>query len=251
LELSKKGLENSDSTVNIQNSEDAISSISTKEENDDCDNHTNDENKDCVDNEKILTVEGENICQLEGNPATQKYEVDIITKGKDKTHSNTSVQSDTILQQEHITQHEDIPDGDISEDSSAILELSKKGLENSDSTVNIQNSEDAISSISTKQENVDCDNHTNDENKVCVDNEKFLTLKGEGICQLEGNPATQKHEVNIVTKGKDKAHSNTSMHLNDTKNPKQKRQKDNTELWDLLNYSKVRLATGSIPKKRQ
>merc|ERR1711957_146582 len=128
LELLKEGLENSDSTVNNQNLEDAISSISTKQENVDCDNHTNDENKVCVDNKEILIVEGENICQLKGNPATQKLEVDIVTKGKDKTHSNTLVQNDAILQQEHITQHEDIPDGDISEDPYALLELSKKKI---------------------------------------------------------------------------------------------------------------------------
>ena len=192
---------------------------------------------------------------VESDTAQEQNDNSFVIEGKnqvicsDSDDELSTYSSDAILQQEHIIQDEDIPDGDVSEDSPALLELSKEGLENSDSTVNIQNLEDAISSISTKQENDDCDNHTNDENKVCVNNEEILTVEGEGICQLEGKPATQKLEVDIVTKGKDKAHSNTSTHLNHTKNPKQKRQKDNTELWDLLNYSKVRLATGSIPKK--
>ena len=63
------------------------------------------------------------------------------------------MQSDTILQQEQIIQHEDIVDRDISK-VPQILDISKKRFEGSSNIVIIQIFDGANSLIYTKNENI-------------------------------------------------------------------------------------------------
>ena len=117
-----------------------------------------------------MTAQFENIYQLEENRTTRKYEVNIITKGKDKIYIYNSIESHIILRQEYILQQEDIPDDVISENHHVFLTFSKERLKHNISTVNIPNLKD---NISTKQGNVIYDSHINDTNNV--DNDKMIT----------------------------------------------------------------------------
>ena len=117
-----------------------------------------------------MTAQFGNIYQLEENRTTRKYEVNIITKGKDKIYIYNSIESHTILRQEYILQQEDIPDDVISEDHHVFLKFSKERLKHNISTVNIPNLKD---NIFTKQGNVIYDSHINDTDNV--DKYKMLT----------------------------------------------------------------------------
>ena len=85
----------------------------------------------------------------------------------------------------------------VAKSSNVLLNISKERLGNNNSTVNIQNFEDPIV---TKWENDNSNNHTNDEQKTNVDIDKILIAQIENIYQLENNPMTNKHEVNIIKK---------------------------------------------------